>query len=281
MTRRVILVLALVIIGSFATLLAAQPDSPAETLEILVPEVLSVRPHDTSSYTQGLLLYDGYLYESAGKEGESDIRRVDPLTGEVLQKVELIPNVFSEELVPQLFAEGLALVDDELIQLTWKNGIALVYDRDTFAVQKVFQYFGEGWGLCYDGSSLWMSNGSDNLYVLDPTTFSQEEIRPVTLLGLAVEQLNELECVGDSIYANIYQTDRIVRIDKATGNVTGVIDASGLLTPEEEATMSSGEVLNGIAYDAENDTFFITGKHWPKLFEVRFTPVSALESVAG
>ncbi|MBZ0285577.1 MAG: glutaminyl-peptide cyclotransferase [Anaerolineae bacterium] len=273
MTRRLILLLSLVIIGSAAaTLLAFQPAAPTETLELLVPEVISVRPHDTSSYTQGLLLYNGYLYESAGQEGESDVRKVDPLTGEVLQKA---------ELNAEIFAEGLALVDDQLIQLTWKNGYAFVYDRETFDYLKAFQYFGEGWGLCYDGGSLWMSNGSSNLYMLDPETFGQQQIRRVTLLGLPIDALNELECVGDAIYANIYLTDRIVRIDKATGNVTGVIDAAGLLTPEESALLSSGEVLNGIAYDAENDTFLITGKHWPKLFEVRFTPVSALQSVEG
>lgn len=271
MIRRLILLLSLVIIGS-TTLLAFQPAPEPDALEILVPEVISVRPHDTGSYTQGLLLYDGFLYESAGREGESDVRKVDPLTGEILQKA---------ELQAEIFAEGLALVDNTLIQLTWKNGYAFVYDRETFTFIKAFQYFGEGWGLCYDGSSLWMSNGSSILYALDPETFSQQQTREVTLLGLPIESLNELECVGDDIYANIYLTDRIVRIDKATGNVTGVIDAAGLLTPEERSQLGHGHVLNGIAYDAENDTFLLTGKYWPKLFEVRFTPISALQPVGG
>lgn len=245
--------------------------TPPVTLELLRPEVISTHPHDTSSYTEGLVWNNGRMYESAGSYGESDVREVDPQTGEILQIV---------ELKPEIFGEGLALVDNDLVQLSWKEGYAFVYDSDTLTWKTTLQYFGEGWGLCYDGSQLWMSTGSDKLDMRDPATFNQLGQVSVTLLGLAVEEINELECVGDSIYANVFLTDRILRIDKATGQVTGVIDASGLLTPEERANLGSGEVLNGIAYDPVNDSFWITGKHWPNIYEVRFVPVESLQPIA-
>ena len=224
-------------------------------------------PHDPDAYTQGLLLHDGWLYESAGEWGKSDLRRVDPATGEVQQMVDLPVDDPS-----QYFAEGLALVGDKLIQLTWKNDVAFVYDRETFEKVGEFTYTGEGWGLCYDGESLFMSDGSANLFRRDPETFELLETVPVLYEGSPVKNLNELECVGDSVYANIWFSEYIVRIDKATGVVTAAIDSSGLLTPEDRATLPQQGVLNGIAYDAERDLFLITGKNWPKMFEVRFVP---------
>ncbi|MBC7812248.1 MAG: glutaminyl-peptide cyclotransferase [Burkholderiales bacterium] len=236
----------------------------AQPVELLVPEVISVRPHDPESFLQGLVLHDGVFYESAGQYEISNVREVDPETGEVLRQA---------EAPDEVFAEGLALTpDDRLIQITWQEQQAFVYDRETFELLDTFEYEGEGWGLCYDdeSSQLYMSDGSPILTMRDPDTFEPGREIIVTFEGQPVERLNELECVGDSIYANVWQTDFIVRIDKETGVITGVINAAGLLTPEEIEAAGSNGVLNGIAYDAENDVFYITGKLWPHLFEVRF-----------
>ena len=229
--------------------------------ERLVPEVLSRIDHDPSAYTQGLLLDGPVMYESAGQYGESTLRRVDPATGEVLNSVPV-----SEEF----FAEGLALVDDRLIQITWKENKAFVYDVDTLEKLGEYSYEGEGWGLCYDGSDLYMSNGSSEITRRDPDTFEPLETYTVAVAGYPIEALNELECVGDSIYANVYQSDYIVRFDKATGEIDAYIDATDLRLPEE----ISGNVLNGIAYDEANEWFYITGKYWPKMYQVRFVPGS-------
>lgn len=232
--------------------------SVLQAVETLVPEVIAEYPHDPDAFTQGLLLHNGFFYESTGLYGESDLRRVDPETGAVLQQV---------DLNDQIFAEGLALIDDRLIQITWRENIAIEYDLETFEVNNVFEYEGEGWGLCFDGEALYMTDGSDNLFLRDPETFELLAIIPVTLRGQPVFNLNELECVGDDIYANVWQTDFIMRIDKDSGVVGAEIDASGLLTDPESA---QADVLNGIAYDPENDIFYITGKLWPRLFEVQF-----------
>ncbi|MDX1994890.1 MAG: glutaminyl-peptide cyclotransferase [bacterium] len=249
---------------------AAAQDSE-QSLTLLVPEVISVRPHDTGSYTQGLLWHEGVFYESAGEYGESDMREVDPETGDVLRIY---------ELGEAFFAEGLALVDDRLIQLTWVNGVAFVYDRETFEYRRAFRYEGEGWGLCYDGEVLYMSDGSEIIDVRDPQTFELLDEITVTYNGQPVSEfsvqnvplddLNELECVGGDIYANVWQSDVIVRIDKQTGAINAVVDATRLLTPEERAELTYSAVLNGIAYNPDEDVFYITGKLWPKLFEVRF-----------
>lgn len=228
------------------------------TYETRSPQILDILPHDPNAFTQGLLLHDNMLYESTGLYGQSTLRRVDPTTGEV----DLMITVDDS-----YFAEGLALVDDRLIQLTWRENTAFVYDVNTFELLDQYTYDGEGWGLCYDGDWLYMSNGSSELTRRDPQTFEPLEIIPVHLDGQPVSNLNELECVGENIYANIWQTDQIIRINKTTGVVNTVIDASGLLLPEEYA---NADVLNGIAYDPENDWFYITGKLWNKLFIVRF-----------
>jgi glutaminyl-peptide cyclotransferase len=245
-----------------ATSAASAPPTPP-AVERLAVRVLATHPHDPECYTQGLLWHQGELYESCGLYGQSSLRRVDPATGAVRQKV---------SVPAQYFAEGLALVGERLLQLTWREGIAFVYDRKSLAKTGEVRYQGEGWGLCYDGRRLVMSDGSDRLTVRDPATFAVSgaggEIK-VNRDGVPVDQLNELECVGDSIYANIYQTDEIVRIDAATGRVTGSIDAAGLLTPEER---EKAEVLNGIAWNPETRRFWITGKRWPKIFEVELVP---------
>ncbi|MBI5666739.1 MAG: glutaminyl-peptide cyclotransferase [Chloroflexi bacterium] len=253
---------------------AVTPEATAEPVELLVPEVLDTFPHDPASFLQGLVLHDGLFYESAGQYGQSSLRQVEPETGDVLRRV---------DVPAQYFAEGLALVDDRLIQITWKEQTALVYDLETFEQVDTFTYEGEGWGLCYDGDRLYMSDGTDTLTIRDPETFEVTgdltvmlEGQPVSawsFQGSPLDLLNELECVGDDIYANIWQTDLIARIDKTTGSITAMIYAGDLLTPEErQALFAQGGVLNGIAYDPDDDTFYITGKRWPKLFKVRFVP---------
>ncbi len=232
-------------------------------VERLVPEVLNVYPHDDSAFTQGLLWHEGFLYESTGLYGESTLRRVDIESGEPLESL---------ALGDAYFAEGLERVGDRLIQLTWKAGRAVVYDPVTFAEIRTIEYAGEGWGLCYDGRYLFMSDGSAYLSLRDAETFDLIVRAAVAYQGQLVppQLLNELECVGDYVYANAWNTDYIFRIDKWTGNVSAVIDASALLTDAEKAELAPGAVLNGIAWNPESETFFITGKMWKKLFEVVF-----------
>ncbi len=237
-----------------------------DPIPTLYPLPLNQYPHDPDSWTQGLLLYNGLFYESAGLYGSSDLREVDPATGEVLRSV---------PVADEYFAEGLALIPDaegtggRLIQLTWREGVAFVYDLASFEQTGTFTYDGEGWGLCYDGAVLWMSDGSASLFQRDPESFELLDETPVTLDGAPVDRLNELECVGDFVYANVWQTDAIVQIDKRSGQVVAVIDATRLF-PFEERQQIGADVLNGIAYDAENEVFFITGKLWDRLFEVQF-----------
>jgi glutaminyl-peptide cyclotransferase len=200
------------------------------------------------------------LYESTGRYGKSDLRRVDPQTGQVMHK---------KPLPSHIFGEGLGRQGNRLVQLTYKEQVAFVYGIEEFESQGRHSYQGQGWGLCYDGEHFIMSNGSATLTVRDPTTFEVIDRINVTRDGLPVIYINELECVEDVVYANIYHTDRIVKIAKDTGKVMADIDASGLLSPAERL---GADVLNGIAYDPQNETFLITGKLWPKLFEVRFVP---------
>ncbi len=215
-----------------------------------------------------MLLHGGTFYESSGEYGTSNLRQADPKTGAVLREL---------PLPAKYFAEGLALThDNRLVQLTWKEQTAFVYNPDTFARIGTFSYSGEGWGLCYDNDSrtFYMSNGSASLAERDSKTFDVTRQIPVTLDGQPILNLNELECVGDPVYANVWLTDQIMRIDKKTGNVTGVIDASGLISAAERAQAGTNGVLNGIAYDPQTQTFYITGKLWPWIFDVQFVPDS-------
>ncbi len=231
------------------------------TVKKLNPEIINVYPHDSAAFTQGLLYYDGKLYESTGLNGSSSLREVEVETGKVLR---LFP------LDDQFFAEGLERVNDKLIQITWRSGVAFLYDLKTFERQKVFNYDGEGWGICYDGEYLYMSDGSTKLFKRDPESFELISSVTVEQNGNAIRDLNELECIGDFIYANVWHTDRILKINKDSGNVVAEIDASNLLTPEQRRALNREAVLNGIAYNAETENFYITGKLWPKLFEVKF-----------
>lgn len=239
-------------------LLAARCRAEPAPVEQLRVRVLAVHPHDASSFTQGLLWHDGSLYESTGQYGGSRLRRVVPATGEVLQDVALDAD---------LFGEGLARVGDRLVQLTWRNRRGLVYDLATLTRRGEVAYETEGWGLCHDGAALWMSDGSTRLTRRDPVSFAAYGEVEVTLEGRPVARLNELECAEGWIYANVLDSDRILRIDPASGAVRAVIDASDLLSPAERST---ADVLNGIAHDPETGVFYLTGKYWPKLFEVVF-----------
>jgi len=241
-----------------AAVSASAPDAP----ERLKVKVLSTRPHDPEAFTQGLVLDGDTMYESTGLNGKSSLREVDPRTGKVKRKL---------DVPAEYFAEGLALVDGRLIQLTWQEEKAFVYNRSDFQKVGELRYDGEGWGLCYDGSRLVMSDGSDRLTFRDPKTFAVKAIVNVTLAGKPATELNELECVDGQVYANVWQTDDILRIDPKDGRVTAVVDASGLLTPEERGKT---DVLNGIAWNPKTKTFLITGKLWPKMFEVQFVPLS-------
>ncbi len=231
----------------------------SSTVPSIEYEILGTFPHDPAAYTQGLLFHDGQLFESTGRYGESSVRRVDVPTGEVQARV---------AVDSALFGEGLARVGSELVQLTWKAGRALVYDIETFDTVREFTYEGDGWGLCYDGASLWMSDGSSALERRNPRTFAVLETVEVIRAGTPQRRLNELECVDDWVYANVYQTDIIVRIDKATGEVLGEIDLSNV--PLSARRPGDPEaVLNGIAYVPETGVFLVTGKLWPNLLALR------------
>jgi glutamine cyclotransferase len=236
------------------------PAAGAAAPEELVPQVVRSFPHDREAFTQGLLFFEGKLYESTGLQGRSSLRRVDPESGHVEAR---------SELAPQLFGEGLARVGGQLFQITWRDGRALVWDLSGLKPLRELSYPGEGWGLCHDGHRLIMSDGSDHLVFRDDASFARVGDVAVARAGEPVKNLNELECVGDVVYANIWRTDNIARIDPRTGAVTGWIDASGLLSRDERV---GADVLNGIAFVPERGTFFITGKLWPRLFEVRFVP---------
>jgi glutamine cyclotransferase len=226
--------------------------------------VVHTYPHDPQAYTQGLLYEDGYLYESTGLNGRSSLRMVDLETGRVLQKAD-VPS--------QCFAEGLAAWGSTLIQLTWQSHIAFVYDRFSFRLLHTFTYDGEGWGLTQDGRNLILSDGTASLRFFDPATF--REVRHIVVKdhGSQVTELNELEFVHGEIYANVWHTDRIARISPANGRVLGWIDLSGLLSADQRSDPEA--VLNGIAWDSVHDRLFVTGKLWPKLFEIKIVPEDA------
>ncbi|MDX1644234.1 MAG: glutaminyl-peptide cyclotransferase [Thermoanaerobaculia bacterium] len=239
---------------------ACAAGSGGEGVQRLSVRVLGEVPHDPQAFTQGLLWHEGKLYESTGLHGRSTLRRIDPGDGRIEHSV---------ELPEALFGEGLARVGDRLVQLTWRNGEARVYDLSTLELVERQRYSGEGWGLCFDGRELVMSNGSAQLVRRDPTSFAELERIEIRLDGRPVRGLNELECAEGWIYANVWQSDRIVRIDPASGEVMAVVDAAPLrrrlTTPLE-----TDAVLNGIAYRPDTATFYLTGKLWPVLFEVVF-----------
>lgn len=224
-------------------------------------EVLHTWSHDRGAFTQGLVFLDGVLFESTGLNGQSTLRKVNLETGKVLQQV---------EVPAQYFAEGLAVLGGKAFQLTWRNGKGFVYDLKTFRLEREFTYTGEGWGLATDGQSLIMSDGTAQIRFLDPATFLVQRTISVSDHGQPITNLNELEYIKGEIFANVWRTAYVVRIDPLTGKVLGAINFAGLLAPADYAPDT--DVLNGIAYDAVGDRLFVTGKHWPKLFEVRLKP---------
>jgi glutaminyl-peptide cyclotransferase len=223
--------------------------------------VVHVFPHDSQAFTQGLVYLDGVFYEGTGLNGRSTIRKVKIETGQVMQM---------QKLDSQYFGEGIAILNDTLFQLTWQSGIAFLYDRATFTRTGTFSYTGEGWGLTHDGRRLIMSDGTATLRFIDPASHKEISRLAVRDGGKPVLNLNELEYIKGEIFANVWETDRIARISPKTGEVTGWIDLKGLLTPGEQA--QGTDVLNGIAYDAAGDRLFVTGKLWPKVFEIRLVP---------
>ncbi|MBA2302645.1 MAG: glutaminyl-peptide cyclotransferase [Acidobacteria bacterium] len=223
-------------------------------------QLVRAYPHDPQAFTQGLVFIDGVLYEGTGLNGQSSIRKVKLENGEVLQL---------KRLEAQHFGEGIAVVGDTIVQLTWQGGTGFVYDRTSFERLRTFAYGGEGWGLTYDGNRLIMSDGTAVLRFLDPKTLKETGRVQVKDAGRPVAQLNELEFVKGEIFANVWQSDRIARIAPKSGDVTGWIDLHGLLDPKDAAAV---DVLNGIAYDAAKDRLFVTGKLWPKMFEIRIRP---------
>ena len=222
-------------------------------------QVVRVFPHDTGAFTQGLVYVDGHLYESTGRNGRSSLRMNDLQTGKVLQH---------HDLPAQYFGEGLTNWGDTLVQLTWKTGAAFVYDRFSFALRRTLRYPWEGWGLTQNRKNFILSDGTSVLHFLDPRTF--QEVRHISLIddhGRPLINLNELEYVHGQIYANVWQSDWIVRISPRTGQVLGWIDLSGLISKSQLSDPDA--VLNGIAYDSKSDQFFVTGKLWPKLFAIK------------
>lgn len=220
--------------------------------------VVNSYPHDPTSFTQGLLWHDGEFYESTGQYGQSKLRSLEFPSGKVVKEISLSPEVFGE---------GLALVASRLIQLTWKSHRGFVYDLSNFRLMQEFSYETEGWGLTYDGKNLILSDGSSDLFYLDPETFKLVRKLAVRMNGQPIRELNELEFIDGEIWANVWQTDLILRIDPSTGVVTSFLDLNGILAPSD--TTGTENVLNGIAYDAEHKRIFVTGKLWPRLFEIK------------
>lgn len=224
-------------------------------------QVINSYPHDPTSFTQGLLWKDGGLYESTGLYGQSKLRRLEFPSGKVLKEL---------KLAPELFGEGLASIDDQLYQLTWKSHRGFVYDRDSFRLLDEFRYDTEGWGLTYDGRNLVLSDGSSDLFYLDPQTSKPFRKLAVTMNGRALTELNELEFIEGEIWANVWQSDLIVRIEPSSGRVASFLNLKGILAPSDRT--GSEDVLNGIAYDSEKKRVFVTGKLWPRIFEIKVKP---------
>jgi len=250
--------------GLFAC--ACGPASQASGIPEYGYEVVHSYPHDPQAYTQGLFYLNGTMYESTGLWGESSIRKVKFETGEVLEK---------RQIPEQYFGEGIINWKDRLLELTWKNELGFIYDLASFAPKGQFMYPGEGWGLTQDGKRIIMSDGSAQLRFWDPETLREMGRVTVTDEAGQVNELNELEWVKGEVYANVYQTDRIARINPSSGKVVGWINLAGILAPGDRT--GNEDVLNGIAYDARTDRLWVTGKRWPKLFEIKLVKKAAAQ----
>jgi glutamine cyclotransferase len=248
---------AAVLVFSCLNLPGCSIPGDSDSIPVYTYRIINTYPHDPDAFTQGLVFEDGFLYEGTGLPGRSTLRRVELETGHVLQ---------IRELPAEFFGEGITIYGDKVIQLTWQSHVGFVYDKHSFELLQDFTYSTEGWGITHDGTRLIMSDGTSTLHFLDPQTF--EEIGQLEVFDDdgPVNKLNELEYVQGEIYANVWQTDQIARVAPGTGRVVGWIDLEGLLTADD--LTEPVDVLNGIAYDADNDRLFVTGKLWPKLFEI-------------
>lgn len=242
----------------------AQPTEPQAAVEptLYGYEIVNTYPHDPMAFTQGLVYLEGFLYEGTGLNGRSSLRKVALESGEVVRQ---------RDLDARFFGEGIAVFNNRVLQLTWRSQTAFVYDLDTFEARTQFSYQTEGWGLTHDGQTLIMSDGTSTLYFRDPFTFAETGRVAVRQGEDPVANLNELEYVNGEILANVWQRDYIVRIDPKSGQVTGIIDLRGLLS-EADRGGRRVDVLNGIAYDEASDRLFVTGKLWPKLYEINLVP---------
>lgn len=241
-----------------------QGEAPADTEILYTYNVINTFPHDPAAFTQGLYYRDGYFFEGTGLYGRSSLRKVNMGDGRVLMQT---------DLPGEYFGEGIVEFEDRIVQLTWRENTGFVYDRETFQIIETFSYETEGWGITSDGNNLIMSDGSEWLTFLDPVTYQPVRRLEVTGANGPVDMLNELEYIEGSIYANIWLTDAIVIIDPASGKITGRINLEGLLEHSEQPPLKT-DVLNGIAYDAENRRLFVTGKLWPGIFEIELVPVN-------
>jgi glutamine cyclotransferase len=257
-----LLLAAIIFTGSCSGLPSPSVTITADTIPVYTYRIINSYQHDPDAFTQGLVFNNSILYEGTGLYGHSTLRKVELVTGKVLQV---------RELSSEFFGEGVTIYDDRLIQLTWKSKIGFVYDRDNFELLREFSYSTEGWGITHDGKHLIMSDGTARLYFLDLETFEYLSYIDVHDNNGPVTQLNELEYINGEIYANIWKTERIARISPQTGEVVGWIDLTGLLKPEDRTVQV--DVLNGIAYDANSNRLFVTGKLWPKLFEIELVPL--------
>ncbi len=241
------------------TVLLAEPQGVS--VPVYTYQVVHAYPHDSKAFTQGLEYRDGFLYEGTGLNGRSTVRKVELETGRVLQEI---------SLDERYFGEGITVLKQRIVELTWQSHTGFVYGRSQFNLLKSFSYGGEGWGLANDGQRIYMSDGSAQIRVWDPDTLTEERRFTVHQGAKQFDALNELEWVRGELFANVWQTDEILRISPRDGAVTGIIDLHGLLSRAERA--SGTDVLNGVAYDSLGDRLFVTGKLWPKLFEIHLIP---------
>jgi glutamine cyclotransferase len=242
-----------------ATLLLSASTAQAAAVPVYGFEIVHTYPHDPAAFTEGLFYLNGFLYESTGLAGRSSIRKVRLETGGIVQRI---------DIPAQYFGEGIVAWQDHLVSVTWQSQVGFVFDLATLALQRKFTYPGEGWALTQNGKHLILSDGTSYLRFLDPQTFKETKRIEVTLYGKPLLNVNELEWIKGEIFANVWQTNWIVRIDPKDGHVKGLVDLTGLLDPADRPD-SPDAVLNGIAYDAAKDRLFVTGKNWPKLFEIR------------